>query len=65
ITTLLRNGDPHDCILRVAQELGADLIIMGTHGRHGVSHLLLGSLAESVLRSSPVPVLTVHAAVAA
>lgn len=35
----------------------ADLIVMGTHGRHGVSHLFMGSDAESVVRTSPVPVL--------
>ena len=39
--------------------LGADLIVMGTHGRTGLAHLLLGSVAEATLRRAPCPVLTV------
>lgn len=46
-------------IVRVAGELGAELIVMGTHGRTGLPHLFLGSVAERVVRTSPVPVLTV------
>lgn len=46
-------------IVRIAQELGAELIVMSTHGRTGLSHLLLGSVAERVVRTSPIPVLTV------
>ena len=46
-------------ILGVADELGVDLLIMGTHGRHGVGRLLLGSVAERVLRQSTRPVLLV------
>lgn len=53
-------GIPSEDITRVAQELPADLIIMGTHGRAGVSHLLLGSVAEKVVRRAPCPVLTVR-----
>ncbi|MCG8555126.1 MAG: universal stress protein [Proteobacteria bacterium] len=52
-------GDPRTQILRMAQTLGADLIVMGTHGHTGLSHALLGSVAERVLRASDVPVLSV------
>ena len=55
-------GDPRDTIDRVAQLIGADLIVMGTHGRRGVRRLLLGSVAESVVRSAPCPVLTIRSA---
>jgi nucleotide-binding universal stress UspA family protein len=47
-------------IIRAAEELGSDLIVMGTHGTSGLAHLILGSVAEKVLRTSPVPVLTVR-----
>lgn len=52
-------GDPGRMIVTVAQDCGADLIVMGTHGRTGVARLLLGSIAEYVLRHAPCPVLTV------
>jgi nucleotide-binding universal stress UspA family protein len=58
---LLRTGDARDIILHVAEELRADLIVMATHGRRGVARALLGSVAEMVVRTSPVPVLTVRA----
>jgi universal stress protein A len=57
---LLRTGDARDLINQTALELGADLIVMGTHGRRGVSRALLGSVAETVVRSAPCPVLTVR-----
>lgn len=57
----LRLGPPADEILAVAREKKVDLIVMGTHGRRGVSHALLGSIAEKVLRRSEIPVLTLHA----
>ena len=47
-------------ILRYAEEHKIDLIVMGTRGRGGLSHLLLGSVAEEVVRKSPCPVLVVH-----
>ncbi|HSB60105.1 MAG TPA: universal stress protein [Vicinamibacteria bacterium] len=53
-------GAPADTIVRVAQERGADLIVMGTHGRTGIQHMLLGSVAEKVVRLAPCPVLTVR-----
>ena len=52
-------GDPADAIVRMAQEIGADLIIMGTHGRTGLPHILLGSVAEKVVRHAFCPVLTI------
>src|SRR5262249_54221559 len=60
----LLRGRPDQGILNAAQELGVDLIVMGTHGRSGVRHLLLGSVAERVVRSAPIPVMTVRAPVA-
>jgi nucleotide-binding universal stress UspA family protein len=56
---VLAQGRPWESILRFARERGADLIVMGTHGRRGVPRALLGSVAEKVLRSSPVPVVVV------
>ncbi len=47
-------------MLRVQKELAADLVVMGTHGRHGLSQLVLGSVAERVVSNSPCPVLTVR-----
>jgi nucleotide-binding universal stress UspA family protein len=51
---------PVDAILKAAQDANADLIVMGTHGRSGLNRLMLGSVAEGVLRESKVPVLTVR-----
>jgi nucleotide-binding universal stress UspA family protein len=52
---------PNDAeICRYAEEMGADLIVMGTHGRTGLRHVLLGSVAEKVVRRAPCPVLTVR-----
>jgi len=55
----LLEGVPHAEILQLARESGCDLIVMGTHGRTGLEHLLMGSVAERVLRTASVPVLTV------
>jgi nucleotide-binding universal stress UspA family protein len=60
-TGLLRMGVPWQQVLSAIEETHADLVVMGTHGRRGVSHLLLGSVVEKVVRMSPVPVLTVQA----
>lgn len=53
-------GDPREVIDRVAAEIDAQLIVMGTHGRRGLRRMLLGSVAETVVRSAPCPVLTVR-----
>ena len=58
--SVLVRGSPAVEILDAAGRLKADLIVMGTHGRRGVSRMLLGSVAEKVVRSSPVPVLTIR-----
>lgn len=57
---VVKNGDARDAIVDTASELGADLVIMGTHGHRGFSRLMLGSVAEEVLRRAPCPVLTVR-----
>jgi nucleotide-binding universal stress UspA family protein len=62
--TRLEVGDARDVIDRVAEQIGADLVVIGTHGRRGVRRVLLGSVAESVVRSAPCPVLTVRAVAA-
>jgi nucleotide-binding universal stress UspA family protein len=59
VRTLLRKGDPVDGILATAQEERPDLIVVGTHGRHGMGRLLVGSVAEAILRGSPFPFLIV------
>jgi nucleotide-binding universal stress UspA family protein len=55
-----REGTPYHEIIAFANEKDVDLIIMGTHGRGGLAHLLLGSVAEKVVRKAPCPVLTVR-----
>ncbi len=59
--TLVISGDPAEQILNTARGSDIDLIVMGTHGRTGLGHLVLGSVAERVVRESPIPVLTAHA----
>ncbi len=54
-------GDPATAIVERAASGGYDLLVIGTHGRSGLSHLLLGSVAEKVVRRAPCPVLTVRA----
>lgn len=56
-THKLTMGDPATEIVRIAEEEKADMIILGTHGRTGMSRLLMGSVAEAVVRRSPCPVL--------
>ncbi len=54
------HGRPFAEVVRYAADLHMDLIVMGTHGRTGISHMLMGSVAEKVVRQSPCPVLTVR-----
>ena len=56
---LFQRGDPAPEIVRLAQEQDVDLIVMGTHGRGWLGRLLMGSVAEQVVRNAPCPVLTV------
>jgi nucleotide-binding universal stress UspA family protein len=60
ITTEIVTGTTAMAILEVARDRHVDLIVMGTHGREGMAHLLMGSVAEKVVRSAPCPVLTVR-----
>lgn len=53
-------GEPLDVILAQVRESGADLVVMGTHGRTGVSRLMFGSVTEAVIRVAPVPVIAVN-----
>ena len=55
----LQAGEPVEEILRVARECPCDLIVMGTHGRTGLSRLLMGSVAEAVVRTASCPVVTI------
>ena len=57
----LVEGRAHESILRAAKEHPHELIVMGTHGRHGVARLFLGSVAERVVRQASCPVITIHA----
>jgi nucleotide-binding universal stress UspA family protein len=60
LRTLLSVGAPDRVIVATAKKLNADLIVMSTHGRTGLSHVLMGSVAERVVRSAACPVLTVR-----
>lgn len=56
---VVKEGRPVEEILQLVKETGSDMIVMGTHGLTGLKHLLMGSVAEDVLRRAPCPVLTV------
>jgi nucleotide-binding universal stress UspA family protein len=58
--TCILPGIPYDEIIKKGAEVGADLIVMATHGRTGLDHMLFGSTAEKVVRKSPIPVMTVR-----
>lgn len=59
-TTEMVKGIADDEIIKYAKENDVDMIIIGTHGRTGLEHVIFGSTAEKVVRSAPCPVLTVH-----
>jgi nucleotide-binding universal stress UspA family protein len=59
VETAVVEGSPAQEIVRYAERADCDVVVMGTHGRGGIDRLLLGSVAEKVVRSSSVPVLTV------
>jgi nucleotide-binding universal stress UspA family protein len=61
ISGVLRAGVPDEEICRLAEEIGADMIVIGTHGRGAVARALLGSVAQKVVRSAKVPVLSIRA----
>lgn len=60
VRTMLRTGEPAAEILAVVESLRPKMVVMGTHGREGLSRLFLGSVAERVVRGSTAPVLTVR-----
>lgn len=60
VQTLLKSGSPAQVIADTAKRIKADLIVMATHGRTGLAHVLLGSVAERVVRLATCPVLTVR-----
>jgi nucleotide-binding universal stress UspA family protein len=57
---LLTSARPGDAIVQYARDAAIDLIVMGTHGRRALAHVLMGSVAEGVVRTAPCPVLTVR-----
>lgn len=61
VTWEVRRGPAAKQILEAARERGSDLIVMGTRGRTGLAHVVMGSVAEKVVRLAPCPVLTLHA----
>lgn len=60
VATTVTSNSPADAIVEYARAKGIDVIVMGTHGRGAIAHLLMGSVAERVVRMAPCPVLTVR-----
>lgn len=60
VKTQVECGHPYHAIVDAARDGGHDLIVMGTHGRRGLPHLLIGSIAEKVVRHAPCPIMTVR-----
>lgn len=58
-STFVEEGKPYEMLLKVADEWAADLIVIGTHGRTGLSHLIMGSVAEHVVRHSKLPIIVI------
>jgi nucleotide-binding universal stress UspA family protein len=65
VRAIIKQGDARQAVNETAEEVKAGLIVMGTHGRRGLPRALIGSVAEKVVRTAKVPVLTVHAGEAA
>jgi nucleotide-binding universal stress UspA family protein len=59
LESTFESGYPSETIIATAERVGADMIVIGTHGRRGLPRMLLGSVAEKVVRTSPLPVLTI------
>jgi nucleotide-binding universal stress UspA family protein len=60
VTAVVRRGNPVDIIRAVADDISADLLVLGTHGRRGIQHALIGSVAERVVRTADQAVLTIR-----
>jgi nucleotide-binding universal stress UspA family protein len=60
VKTLIEKGDVVEGIIEAAKKEGADLIVIGTHGRKGLDKILFGSVAEGVIKNSPIPVLSLN-----
>jgi nucleotide-binding universal stress UspA family protein len=60
VTSDVMDGDPATQVIKYAQDHDIDLIITATHGRKGLEHAIFGSVAENIVRNSPVPVMTVN-----
>ncbi|MBU1274876.1 MAG: universal stress protein [Proteobacteria bacterium] len=60
VTAAVVNGDPSSEVIKYAQEKDIDLIVTATHGRKGLEHAIFGSVAENIVRNSPVPVMTIN-----
>jgi nucleotide-binding universal stress UspA family protein len=60
--TLVLDGDPYQKLMEAAESIGADLIVMATHGRSGLAHVLLGGTTEKIVRHAPCPVFIVRRA---
>ncbi len=60
VETIVVKGVPFNEIINAATEISVDIIVIGTHGRTGISHVMLGSVAENIVRKAPCPVLTVR-----
>ena len=60
VSAEVRSGDAAEEIVKAAVDYGCDLVVMATHGRTGLPHLVMGSVAEAVIRHAPCPVLTVR-----
>lgn len=58
--SIIEKGDIVETLIRIGKEKGVDLIVMGTHGRKGLDRILFGSVAEGVVKNSPIPVVTIN-----